>query len=111
MKNLIMLAIIGLCLTGFSLTSNAQNKHSCRVADPTGTLLNVHASPIDGKVVAKLKNGTIVRVVDYNEMSGDETAFWWQISVLKNGKWKTIGWVTQKFLQCGEYGESQKQRP
>ena len=72
----------------------------CMVADPTGTPLNVRSSPINGKVVAKLKNGTVVRVEDYNEESGDESADWWRISITKNGKRHTLGWVTSKFLNC-----------
>ena len=72
----------------------------CTVADPTGTPLNVRAEPINGKIVAKLKNGTVVRVEDFNEEYGDELASWWQISISKNGKRRTLGWVTSKFLNC-----------
>jgi hypothetical protein len=72
----------------------------CTVADPTGTPLNVRSSPVNGTIVAKLKNGTVVRVENYNDEAGDETANWWQISVTKNGKRRTLGWVTSKFLNC-----------
>jgi hypothetical protein len=72
----------------------------CIVADPTGTPLNVRSQPINGRIIAKLKNGTVVRVEDFNEESGDESAVWWKISITKNGKRRTLGWVTSKFLNC-----------
>jgi hypothetical protein len=89
----------GASVTGTSVINYGQSA-VCTVADPTGTPLNVRAEPIDGKIVAKLKNGTVVRVEDNNEGAGDETADWWQISVTKNGKRRTLGWVTSKFLNC-----------
>ena len=80
--------------------SPTRQNNVCTVADPTGTPLNVRSEPINGRVVTKLKNGTVVRVEDFNDESGDETASWWKISITKNGKRHTLGWVTSKFLNC-----------
>ncbi len=82
------------------IEDTTRQNNVCTVADPTGTPLNVRSEPINGRVVTKLKNGTVVRVEDFNEDSGDETANWWKISITKNGKRRTLGWVTSKFLNC-----------
>jgi Bacterial SH3 domain len=82
------------------IENTTRQNNVCTVADPTGTPLNVRSEPINGRVVTKLKNGTVVRVEDFNEDSGDETANWWKISITKNGKRRTLGWVTSKFLNC-----------
>ena len=101
---LVMFVSIGISWADAKIIDNKNlfflQSNVCTVADPTGTPLNVRSEPINGRIVAKLKNGTVVRVEDYNEEYGDELANWWQISVTKNGKRRTLGWVTSNFLNC-----------
>jgi hypothetical protein len=52
----------------------------CKVTDPTGTPLNVRASP-GGKITGKLPNGTLVSVAGY----GDERQTLGAGQVLQHG--------------------------
>lgn len=75
---------------------------NCTVADPTGTPLNVRATPKNAKVVTTLKNGTNLKVV--NEWaepgSGDETSSWSKVSVVRKGRRQVLGWVLSSYLSC-----------
>jgi len=78
---------------------------ACTVSDPTGTLLNVRSKPKNGKVLAKLKTGTVVRVQDiYDEADpwaeDNSTAGWFKVSVIKKGKRQVLGWVLASYLSC-----------
>jgi hypothetical protein len=76
---------------------------TCKVKDPTGTPLNVRTKPRTGKVVSKLKNGTTVYVEDYADGADPanvNSSVWAKISVMKSGKRKVLGWVTNNFLVC-----------
>jgi hypothetical protein len=83
------IAIIAL-LVGF----NAQAQ-DCRVADPTGTPLNIRTFP-DGKtIVGTLKNGAPVRILDTKDK-------WAYIGLLPEEN-KTVvptGWVYREYLDC-----------
>jgi hypothetical protein len=68
----------------------------CYVADPTGTMLNVRSSP-NGRVVTRLRNGTMVRISTTREVSGQS---WAKISVRRNRRWVEIGWVFWNYLEC-----------
>ncbi len=67
----------------------------CKVADPTGTPLNMRDSP-NGKVVGTLKNGTIVYIAE--ESNDDQLRTWAKLKFSRNGKIK--GWVLEQFLNC-----------
>lgn len=78
---------------------------ACTVSDPTGTPLNVRSKPKNGKVVAKLKNGTAVRVEDiYDEADplaeDNRFAGWMKVSVVRKGKRQVLGWVAATYLNC-----------
>jgi hypothetical protein len=65
--------------------------------------LNVRTKPRTGKVVSKLKNGTTVYVEDYADGADPanvNSSVWAKISVMKSGKRKVLGWVTNNFLVC-----------
>lgn len=69
----------------------------CKVTDPTGTPLNVRASP-NGKILQTVKNGTIV----YEEQTAfdSKNRAWVQISrSTRNGR-KILGWVFREFISC-----------
>ena len=71
------------------------NEERCTVSDPTGTSLNVRATP-NGKITGKLKNGIIVYIVVESGDTQDRS--WSQIKLTRRGKVK--GWVLTEFLDC-----------
>lgn len=85
------------------LILNAEPKKLCLAANPKGEYLNVLSNPMNGDVVSKLKNGTMVRVGgEFMEPKGDFALFWLQISVNRKGKWEILGWVLSNDLDCSE---------
>lgn len=82
---------------------NAEPEKICRAESQKENYLNVFSDPMNGKVVAKLKNGTMVRVEgEFIEPSGDYVLFWLQISIKSKGKWRNLGWVLSGDLNCNE---------
>ncbi len=49
-----------------SLSLAAAQGERCKVTDPTGTPLNVRASP-NGKIIGTLANGSLVAIVEYKD--------------------------------------------
>ena len=70
----------------------------CTVKDSTGSPLNVRSTPGGKRIVAKLKNGTIVFVENYSGDAKDQS--WAEVRLKKSGKTKPLGWVLQDFLVC-----------
>jgi hypothetical protein len=69
----------------------------CKVTDPTGTPLNVRATP-NGRVVGTLKNDTEVYI---EEVANDDKGRpWAKVGVKSNGKKKVMGWVIREFISC-----------
>ena len=71
----------------------------CRVADPTGTPLNIRTSPY-GTIVAIFKNGDPVTVLDASRVRGN----WWVY--VGTPEFKPIGWVYRNFINCGPVAPS-----
>lgn len=69
----------------------------CRVADPTGTPLNVRTAPETGLVVSTLHNGARVRILQ--EVT-DERGRRWAFVGEATGERRAIGWVFRSFLRC-----------
>lgn len=95
----ILFLFVVMAFAGF--TANAQ-KSMCRVADPTGTRLNVRAyGTSDGRIVARLRNGTLVRLEEWvkDPSSGK---IWGKISVYRNRKYVPIGFAFAEYLDCGD---------
>ena len=79
----------------------------CRVMDPTGTPLNVRATP-NGHIVGTLNNGEQVTVLD---RSSDRTGKSW-VYVGNYEDSKPIGWVFLEFIACGaEHVPATKDQP
>jgi len=72
---------------------------ACRVADPTGTALNVRTTP-NGKIVSTLNNGTPVSLLD---RTSDHSGRSW-VYVGSYPSLKPIGWVYSDFLDCPALG-------
>lgn len=64
----------------------------CTVVDPTGTPLNVRASP-DGKIIGTLKNGDLVEFVEHKEEKGKRWALVSRFS-------EAAGYVFGAYLKC-----------
>jgi hypothetical protein len=76
--------------------STAADPVSCRVADPTGTPLNVRAEP-GGEIFATLRNGTVVRALGQRMHKGKP---WLYVE-----KWSgdnAVGWVFDAYMACAE---------
>jgi predicted aspartyl protease len=87
--------VTALCIAGWTEAS-AQHRR-CRVADPSGTPLNVRTSP-NGKVVGTLSNGTLVTVLDNSTSFGKMWAY-----VARAEDQLHLGWVFRDYLECGTW--------
>jgi uncharacterized protein YecT (DUF1311 family) len=70
--------------------SQAQN---CKVADPTGTPLNIRRSP-DGDVIGTVDNGLSVQIVQ--TLQDDRGRYWSSIERASNHE--TLGWVFRNYI-------------
>jgi hypothetical protein len=71
----------------------------CTVKDPTGTPLNVRLSP-KGQILANLKNGQQVEVIDHQEVRGQR---WARIGRFSSDEMQSeldSGWVFANYLAC-----------
>jgi hypothetical protein len=69
----------------------------CKVADPTGTPLNIRANPA-GKIVGSLKNGEEVYIQEFiTDKKGNK---WARVEKTGNTSFQPLGWVYSKYLQC-----------
>jgi hypothetical protein len=96
MKKLSLVALLitsGIVSGGFKLKDEPTVGEGCRVADPSGTPLNVRSAPKGGSIRGALSNDTIVKVL---EVRGD----WTRIRP-HNIPGKS-GWVYSKFLDCSD---------
>ena len=87
------LLILGAILISSGGIAAAQER--CRVMDPTGTPLNVRASP-NGGVIGSLRNGVLVSI---REITTDGRGRPWAlIAQFESGR--RIGWVFREFIAC-----------
>jgi hypothetical protein len=76
-------------------TSVASAQGRCRVMDPTGTPLNVRATP-NGQIIGSLPNGLLVTILDV--ATDNRGRPWALISQYESGR--RIGWVFREFIAC-----------
>jgi hypothetical protein len=69
----------------------------CQVTDPTGTPLNVRATP-NGKVINALKNGREVSIIETTY--DDQDRPWAKIAGYYQGQYRVWGWVLREFISC-----------
>lgn len=74
--------------------AEAQSRR-CRIMDPTGTPLNVRATP-GGAVVGTITNGTIVHRAE--QMRDPRGRLW--VFLHDPGTGDPIGWVYREFIAC-----------
>jgi hypothetical protein len=77
-------------------STRATAEKRCRVADPTGTPLNVRMSP-NGQIVGTYRNGTPVAVLD-RALDGRGRP-WVYVRADQSGA--PIGWAFGSYLDCG----------
>lgn len=75
----------------------ADSRTICKVADPTGSPLNVRDQP-NGRVINALRNGreVFIRDASYDE----EGKPWVLVDGVYQGRYRTWGWVVREFLAC-----------
>lgn len=90
---------IAVAIIATTIISVARAEDVCKVTDPTGTPLNVRATP-NGRIVGTLKKDTEVYI---EEVAGDDKGRpWAKVSVKSKDKSKTLGWVIREFISCYE---------
>jgi len=88
------IVLSGLLGSSLALTATSARAQACLVDDPTGTPLNVRASP-DGAILGALHNGVRVGIRDETrDRAGNRWAY---VIPLDGGK---RGWVFRAFLEC-----------
>ena len=65
----------------------------CTVVDPTGTPLNVRSAP-GGKILANLRNGQEVEVIEHQDFRGKRWAH------VARFEYMEPGWVFARYLKC-----------
>lgn len=81
-------------LFAFGVAAEAQSRR-CRITDPTGTPLNVRATP-GGEVVGQLPNGMLVNRAE--TVRDDRGRTWLFLHNRETGD--PIGWVYREFVAC-----------
>jgi hypothetical protein len=79
------------------LAQDIQAGKTCRVSDPTGTLLNVRSSP-NGRIIGRIKNGRNVYIQSVDRDPKGKP--WVLIAVKERGKLQEIGYVLREFVGC-----------
>lgn len=88
------IAFLAAFLLASATTAEAQSRR-CRVMDPTGTPLNIRATP-GGEVVGQLPNGMLVNRAETTRDARGRT--WIFLHDRTNGD--PIGWVYREFVSC-----------
>ncbi len=94
MKQLLAVALLAFTIGTSVVGAEAQSRR-CRVMDPTGTPLNIRATP-GGEVVGQLPNGVIVNGAE--QVRDDNGRTWLFLHNQRTGH--PIGWVFREFVSC-----------
>jgi hypothetical protein len=94
-KHLVLIACSVLATATLALPVNGQvPRGTCMIADPTGTPLNVRATP-GGRIIGNLYNGDFVVL---RTTSRDANGRPWALVGGTDGS--THGWVFREFISC-----------
>jgi len=88
-----LLLVLSISAAFFGGLNDTWAQERCRVADPTGTPLNVRTSP-DGKIVLTLKNEVLVTVLDHSSNYGKDWVY------VGDAERVPLGWVFRDYLDC-----------
>lgn len=86
-----------LILSAITVALPAKAESVCKIADPTGTPLNVRAQP-NGRVINSLRNGREVYIED--TIVDNQGRSWVKIGGYYNNTYRLWGWVFRDFLSC-----------
>jgi hypothetical protein len=78
-----------------SVVAPVQSSQQCKTTDPSGTPLNVRATP-SGKVLRNIANGKFVSIVEHGSDSKGQQ--WVLISDRQTNE--VMGWVFREFVSC-----------
>lgn len=70
-------------------------ENACRVADPSGTPLNLRTTPY-GRIIGVVENGTMVSVMDETR---DRAGRVW-VYVRDDYSTQPLGWVYRDYINC-----------
>jgi len=76
-------------------TASAQTSDRCKIVDPTGTPLNLRATP-GGAVIGTIANGQIINYVKDEDDARGRT---WVLISRRAGS-TAMGWVYREFIAC-----------
>jgi hypothetical protein len=94
MKIMVSVLFLLVVIASAGLTIYAQR---CEVTDSTGTPLNIRNKP-NGRVVGKLRNGTVLWQEDYlYDSMGRE---WLKVGIYRGKKYTVLGYVLKDLLSC-----------
>ena len=89
-----------LMIAVFAVLATPARAEMCRIADPTGTPLNVRATP-GGEVINRLKNGRKVFKDGIDGWDDEGNPKWAHVVGEYKGEWRDWGWVFLGYLDCG----------
>jgi hypothetical protein len=92
-RTCLAVAAFALALAIAAAPAHAQSR--CRVTDPTGTPLNIRATP-NGQIIGRAANGVLVSIVD--TASDTRGRAWALIRPASGGG--AVGWVFREFVSC-----------
>jgi Bacterial SH3 domain len=91
---IIAISCLGARSTMSSTLAESIPNPPCSANDPTGTPLNLRSQP-NGKIIARIKNNTIVEQTDTPIKGGK-----WQEIRVRVGAKQVVGWVFKAYLAC-----------
>lgn len=94
-KSLWMKSLTAIGLSLALVIPAAASAQTCKVTDPTGSLLNARDTP-NGKAIGQIKNGTLVYVSEYDYDNKGRP--WALVFNAKTDRY--IGWVYREFISC-----------
>ncbi len=97
LRNTTIGALAAALIIASSMTATNAASRRCKVTDPTGTPLNVRASP-NGRVINRLRNGREVEILESGRDSRGRS--WVYVGGYYKGRWRSWGWVFREFVSC-----------
>ena len=88
------LGLLATCTRAQAYIDHDAEQGICRVADPTGTPLNIRTTPY-GTVVSTFRNGDPVTILDSRAFRGSTWVY------VGTPDLKPIGWVYRNYVNCG----------
>jgi hypothetical protein len=85
---------IGATLVALTMPAAASD---CRVADPTGTPLNIRDKP-NGKIVATARNGVLIQVYDNQDAFDSQGRRWYLVGL--NTSSAPDGYAFARYIRC-----------